>query len=116
MLPALGLLTWLAVWTRQRELRTVAGELPAYAAAGWLSADEPPALSSMRARSLARSYAARTFGPAAARSVGEYEAFATSLAFLRHRARRGWPTRTSPRGSRSCCTTCGSGRRWPPRP
>ncbi|URM90792.1 PrsW family intramembrane metalloprotease [Streptomyces sp. MRC013] len=89
MLPALGLLTWLVVWTRQRELRTVCGELPAYAAAGWLSADEPLALSSMRARSLARSYAARAFGPAAARSVGEYEAFATSLAFLRHRARRG---------------------------
>ncbi|WP_374982466.1 PrsW family intramembrane metalloprotease [Streptomyces fradiae] len=89
MLPALGLLTWLAIWTRQRELRTIAGELPAYAAAGWLTADEPSALSSMRARSLARSYAARAHGPAAARSVGEYEAFATSLAFLRHRARRG---------------------------
>ncbi|WP_175411018.1 PrsW family intramembrane metalloprotease [Streptomyces sp. TRM64462] len=89
MLPALGLLTWLAVWTRQRELRTISGELPAYAAAGWLSPDEPPALSSMRARGLARGYAARAFGPAAARAVGEYEAFATSLAFLRHRARRG---------------------------
>ncbi|MEE1754138.1 PrsW family intramembrane metalloprotease [Streptomyces sp. SP18CS02] len=89
MVPAFGLLTWLAVWTRQRELRTISGELPAYAAAGWLSAAEPLALSSMRARGVARDYAGRTYGAAAARAVGEYEAFATSLAFLRHRARRG---------------------------
>ncbi|MEW5631561.1 PrsW family glutamic-type intramembrane protease, partial [Streptomyces hydrogenans] len=34
MVPAFGLLTWLAVWSRQRELRTLAGVLPAYAAAG----------------------------------------------------------------------------------
>ncbi|PRH76821.1 PrsW family intramembrane metalloprotease [Streptomyces solincola] len=89
MVPVFGLLTWLAIWSRQRELRTISGELPAYAAAGWLSPAEPRALSSMRARELARGYAARSFGPAAARAVGEYEAFATSLAFLRHRARRG---------------------------
>ncbi|WP_336323926.1 PrsW family intramembrane metalloprotease [Streptomyces lavendofoliae] len=89
MVPAFGLLTWLAIWSRQRELRTISGELPAYAAAGWLTPAEPLALASMRARSLARGYAARCFGPAAARAVGEYETFATSLAFLRHRARRG---------------------------
>ncbi|MCH0543311.1 PrsW family intramembrane metalloprotease [Streptomyces sp. MUM 203J] len=89
MLPVLGLLTWFAVWSRQRELRTVAAELPAYAAAGWLAPDEPPALSSMRARGVARGYAARTFGRPASRAVGEYEAFATSLAFLRYRSRRG---------------------------
>ncbi|WP_455360733.1 PrsW family intramembrane metalloprotease [Streptomyces sp. SYSU K21746] len=89
MVPVFGLLTWLAVWTRQGELRTVADELPAYAAAGWLGPAEPPALSSMRARGVARGMAARTGGPAAARAVAEYEAFATSLAFLRHRARRG---------------------------
>ncbi|WP_351231218.1 PrsW family intramembrane metalloprotease [Streptomyces sp. NPDC002133] len=89
MVPAFGLLTWLAVWTRQRELRTVAAQLPAYAAAGWLSPAEPLALSSMRARTMARDMAGRTHGPAAARAVSEYEAFATSLAFLRHRAHRG---------------------------
>ncbi|WP_374109066.1 PrsW family intramembrane metalloprotease [Streptomyces sp. CC228A] len=89
MLPAVGLLTWLAVWTRQRELRTLAAELPAYASAGWIAPDEPLALSSMRARGMARGYAARFLGPAAARAVGEYEAFATSLAFLRYRSRRG---------------------------
>ncbi|MFE7778239.1 PrsW family intramembrane metalloprotease [Streptomyces sp. NPDC057445] len=89
MVPAFGLLTWLAIWNRQRELRTVATQLPAYAAAGWLSPTEPLALSSMRARTVARDTAGRTHGPAAARAVSEYEAFATSLAFLRHRAHRG---------------------------
>ncbi|WP_405797479.1 PrsW family intramembrane metalloprotease [Streptomyces sp. NBC_01506] len=89
MVPVFALLTWLAIWSRQRELRTVSAELPAYAAAGWLAETEPLALSSMRARSMARAVARRTYGPSAARTVGEYEAFATSLAFLRHRAGRG---------------------------
>ncbi|MFF1381660.1 PrsW family intramembrane metalloprotease [Streptomyces sp. NPDC058308] len=89
MLPVFGLLTWLAVWTRQRELRTIRAELPAYAAAGWLTPPEPYALGSMRARSLARDYASYTWGKAAARTVAEYQTYATSLALLRHRGRRG---------------------------
>ncbi|MEU0373030.1 PrsW family intramembrane metalloprotease [Streptomyces sp. NPDC006283] len=89
MVPAFGLLTWLTIWTRQRELRTISDELPAYAAAGWMSAAEPSALSSMRARAMARDFARRMYGPAAGHAVSEYEAFATSLAFLRHRAHRG---------------------------
>ncbi|MFE1291625.1 PrsW family intramembrane metalloprotease [Streptomyces sp. NPDC058751] len=89
MVPAFGLLTWLVVWTRQRELRTVRAELPVYTAAGWLGAAEPWALGSMRARRLAREYAGHHLGKGAARSVAEYEAYATSLAFLRHRGRRG---------------------------
>ena len=79
------LLTWLVVWTRQRELRTVREELPAYAAAGWITPAEPFALGSMRARRLARVYAGRHLGRPAARVVAQYEAYATSLAFLRHR-------------------------------
>ncbi|MGI5456037.1 PrsW family intramembrane metalloprotease [Streptomyces sp. CA-249302] len=89
MVPAFGLLTWLAVWTRQRELRTVREELPAYAAAGWLTPAEPFALGSMRARQLARDYAGHHFGKPAAQAVTQYEAYATSLAFLRHRGRKG---------------------------
>ncbi|WP_338671825.1 PrsW family intramembrane metalloprotease [Streptomyces sp. SCSIO 30461] len=89
MVPAFALLTWLAVWSRQRELHTVATQLPPYAAAGWISPAEPLALSSMRARTLARDAAARVHGSAAARAVSEYEGFATSLAFLRHRAHQG---------------------------
>nr|WP_222109754.1 PrsW family intramembrane metalloprotease [Streptomyces cupreus] len=89
MVPAFGLLTWLLIWTRQRELRTVREELPAYAVAGWLTPGEPFALGSMRARRLARQYARRHAGKQAAREVAQYEAYATSLAFLRHRGRRG---------------------------
>ncbi|WP_406094445.1 PrsW family glutamic-type intramembrane protease [Streptomyces sp. NBC_01013] len=137
MVPVFGLVTWLAIWARRRELRTLGVELPAYAAAGWLSPAEPLALSSMRARGMARDVARRragaaTAGPygtphgyphhpahapahahhaahahararmpagarkevkaqgrAAARTVAEYESFATSLAFLRRQARRG---------------------------
>ncbi|MEU6009363.1 PrsW family intramembrane metalloprotease [Streptomyces sp. NPDC047453] len=89
MVPAFGLLTWLVVWTRQRELRTVREELPAYTAAGWLTPAEPFALASMRARRLARVHARRRLGRTAARTVAQYEAYATSLAFLRHRGRRG---------------------------
>ncbi|MGW0878939.1 PrsW family intramembrane metalloprotease [Streptomyces sp. NPDC002671] len=90
MLPAFGLLTWLAIWTRQRELRTVREELPAYVYAGWLGPAEPFALGSMRARRLARNHARQYFGGRpAARAVAEYEACATSLAFLRHRGRNG---------------------------
>ncbi|MFB7247947.1 PrsW family intramembrane metalloprotease [Streptomyces populi] len=89
MVPAFGLLTWLVVRTRQRELRTVRAELPVYTVAGWLGAAEPWVLGSMRARRIAREYAGHHFGRSAARSVAEYEAYATSLAFLRHRGRRG---------------------------
>ncbi|MER6558285.1 PrsW family intramembrane metalloprotease [Streptomyces sp. NPDC001027] len=89
MVPAFGLLTWLVVWTRQRELRTVREELPAYVAAGWLTPAEPFALGSMRARRLARVHAGRHLGRPAARAVAQYEAYATSLAFLRHRGRQG---------------------------
>jgi RsiW-degrading membrane proteinase PrsW (M82 family) len=89
MVPAFGLLTWLVIWTRQRELRTVREELPPYVAAGWLTPAEPYALGSMRARRLAREYAGRHLGKRAKRAVAQYEAYATSLAFLRHRARRG---------------------------
>ncbi|MFB8760520.1 PrsW family intramembrane metalloprotease [Streptomyces nigra] len=89
MVPAFGLLVWLVLWTRYRELRTVREELPAYAVAGWLSPAEPFALGSMRDRRVARQYARRHGGRPAARAVAQYEAYATSLAFLRRRGRRG---------------------------
>ncbi|MEV5243602.1 PrsW family intramembrane metalloprotease [Streptomyces cinnamoneus] len=92
MVPVFGVLTWLTIWSRQNELRTIRAHLPAYQAAGWLTPPEPLALSSMRARGIARDLARRTGGPAAARTVAEYISFATSLAFLRHRAYRGTPT------------------------
>ncbi|WP_327171941.1 PrsW family glutamic-type intramembrane protease [Streptomyces sp. NBC_01336] len=66
MVPVFGLVTWLAVWARLRELRTLGTELPEYAAAGWLSPAEPFALSSMRARGMARDIARRRAAAAAA--------------------------------------------------
>ncbi|MFB8027324.1 MULTISPECIES: PrsW family intramembrane metalloprotease [unclassified Streptomyces] len=94
MVPCFGLVTWLAIWSRQRELRTLSTELPVYAAAGWLAPAEPLALASMRARGMARDMARHWHshpdparGRAAARAVAEYESFATSLAMLRRRAR-----------------------------
>ncbi|MFC0055595.1 PrsW family intramembrane metalloprotease [Streptomyces actinomycinicus] len=89
MVPAFALLTWLAVFTRQRELRTVRAELPAYVVAGWLGPGEPFALGSMRARRMARDYARHHHGRPAAREVARYEGDATSLATLRQRGRRG---------------------------
>nr|WP_233521724.1 PrsW family intramembrane metalloprotease [Streptomyces triticagri] len=89
MVPAFGLLTWLSVHARRHELRTVRAELPVYTDAGWIAPPEPYALSSMRARRIAREYAARTGGQAAARAVREYEEHATALALLRRRGRRG---------------------------
>ena len=89
MVPAFGLLTWLVIWARQRELRKVREELPAYAAAGWLTPAEPYVLGSMRARRVAREYARITSARPGAGAVGEYEAYATTLAFLRYRGRRG---------------------------
>ncbi|MFI0737767.1 PrsW family glutamic-type intramembrane protease [Streptomyces sp. NPDC021100] len=89
MLPVFGTLTWLTIWSRQTELRTVRTHLPEYQAAGWLTPPEPLALSSMRARGIARAVAKRTAGRDAARTVAEYISFATSLAFLRQRAYAG---------------------------
>ncbi|MCZ4637439.1 PrsW family intramembrane metalloprotease, partial [Streptomyces rubrogriseus] len=89
MVPSFGLLTWLVIWTRQRELGTVRAELPAYVMAGWLTPAEPYALGSMRARRIARQYARRHAGKEGARAVARYEACATSVAFLRQRGRRG---------------------------
>ncbi|MFI2765645.1 PrsW family intramembrane metalloprotease [Streptomyces echinatus] len=89
MVPAFALLTWLAIWTRHRELRTVRAELPAYVLAGWLGPAEPFALGSMRARRMARDYARHHYGRPAAREVARYEGYATSLAFLRQRGRAG---------------------------
>ncbi|MFI6943823.1 PrsW family glutamic-type intramembrane protease [Streptomyces sp. NPDC050418] len=103
MVPAFGLLTWLTIHSRQRELRTVREELPAYVTAGWLTAPEPYALGTLRARRMARQYAKQTYGkqaapqpgyapgahPDAARTVREYISLATALAFLRARGRSG---------------------------
>ncbi|WP_244317584.1 PrsW family intramembrane metalloprotease [Streptomyces bauhiniae] len=90
MAPAFGLLAWLLIRSRQRELRVAREELPVYVYAGWLAPAEPFALGSLRARRLARDHARRHLGGRpAARAVVHYETTATELALLRHRARAG---------------------------
>nr|WP_307865594.1 PrsW family intramembrane metalloprotease [Streptomyces montanisoli] len=89
MMPVFGLVTWLTIWARQRDLRMVSDVLPAYVAAGWLDPAAPCALSSMRARTMARDFAGRTYGTSAAKAVTEYGRHATALAALRRQAERG---------------------------
>ncbi len=89
MIPVFAALTWLAIWSRQHELKVVRTTLPAYAAAGWFSEPEPWSLSSMRARSMARAMARRSHGPEAARTLAAYQHDATALALLRSRADNG---------------------------
>lgn len=89
MLPVFALVTWLAIWSRQNQLKSIRATLPAYAAAGWLSPPEAWALGSMRARAGARTLARRTGGVPTVRAVVEYQHFATALALLRVRAEGG---------------------------
>ncbi|MEU6393374.1 PrsW family intramembrane metalloprotease [Streptomyces sp. NPDC046939] len=89
MVPVFALVTWLAIYLRHRELRTVRTELGVYVGAGWLAPPEPFALGSLKARRLAKEFAAHYGGKEAERAVTAYEAYATSLALLRHRARKG---------------------------
>ncbi|MFE7318079.1 PrsW family intramembrane metalloprotease [Streptomyces sp. NPDC057555] len=91
MVPVLLTLTWLALWARQQELCSIRSYLAPYAAAGWLAAPEPTALSSLKTRALARDLARRTHGPAAARAVTAYGALATALSFHRRRAHLAGP-------------------------
>lgn len=93
MIPVFVTLVWLALWSRRNGLHTVRDTLPVYAHAGWLDPPEPRSLGSMRARALARDRARRTHGAAAARTVAEYQHFATALALLRARSRHGTPVR-----------------------
>ncbi|MYU21215.1 PrsW family intramembrane metalloprotease [Streptomyces sp. SID8352] len=89
MAPAFGLLTWLVIRSRQRELRTVRTELPVYVQAGWLGPFEPFALGSVRGRRAARQYARRHGGRAAERAVAEYGTYTSALAYLRRKGRLG---------------------------
>ncbi|WP_407560353.1 PrsW family intramembrane metalloprotease [Streptomyces sp. 184] len=91
MAPVFGLLVWLAIWSRGGKLRTIRDQLPAYAHAGWLVPAEPVALSSLRARKIARSLARHAHGDEARRAVTDYERAATTLAILRAQATQGRP-------------------------
>ncbi|MET9292719.1 PrsW family intramembrane metalloprotease [Streptomyces sp. NPDC003077] len=91
MVPVFATLTWLAIWIRHRDLLSLRTHLLPYVTTGWLAPTDPLSLSSFKTRSTARALARHAYGPDAARAVTTYATTATTLAFLRHRARRRGP-------------------------
>ncbi|WP_345508396.1 PrsW family intramembrane metalloprotease [Terrabacter aeriphilus] len=84
-LAFLGFLLWL----RRREGRLIGRHLSPYADAGWLTHAEVTMLSHLRLRRAARSWARRTGGRAARRSMDAFQDSASDLALLRSRIVRG---------------------------
>jgi RsiW-degrading membrane proteinase PrsW (M82 family) len=97
MVPLFAGMAMLALWQRRRERRIVTEQLPHFAAAGWIGADEISWLTSMRARRRWRRAAATSGGSKAARAVAEYQTVVTELAFLSDRIVRGMVGHDAPR-------------------
>ena len=76
-------------WHRRREQRIVAAALPAMADTGLIAEAERELLATLPGRKRWRAAVRRAGGRRAARSVGEYQASVTELAFLRYRISRG---------------------------
>jgi RsiW-degrading membrane proteinase PrsW (M82 family) len=89
MLPLFIGMIVLVSWQRRREQRTVAAQLPGFAAAGWIAPSEVQLLSSLAGRSRWQRAVRRRSGKAAAKAVADYQAAVTELAFLRSRMSRG---------------------------
>jgi protease PrsW len=89
MLPLFVAMIVLLSWQRRREQRTVAQQLPGFAAAGWIAPSEVELLSSLAGRNRWRRAVRRRSGKAAAKAVSDYQAAVTELAFLRARMSRG---------------------------
>lgn len=116
MVPAFGLLTWLVIWSRQRELRTVREELPGYAAAGWLTPRNPSRWApcgpdGWPATTPDGTWAGPGRGrwPSTRRTRPRWRSCAAGAVWA-------GPGPTSWHGSRRCCTRCGGGARWPSPP
>jgi protease PrsW len=89
MVPVFLALVVVVVWQQRREQRTVAAQLPGFAAAGWIVPSEVPLLSSMAGRQGWRAAVRRRSGRKVAKAVADYQAAVTELAFLRARMERG---------------------------
>jgi RsiW-degrading membrane proteinase PrsW (M82 family) len=89
MVPLFVAMVGIAIFVRAREAEVVGRVLPAYAAAGWLSVPELHWLSTMNARTAARSWARAVAGEAGDRAMKDYQFSATKLAVLRDRQTRG---------------------------
>lgn len=89
MVPAFALTIGIAVWSRRREGRTVAEQLPAYVDTGWLDPADVPMLASLPQRRAAQRWAEERYGRRGGRSMRDFQQAATELAFLRARLARG---------------------------
>jgi RsiW-degrading membrane proteinase PrsW (M82 family) len=90
MVPIFALAIGLAVASRRREQRVVAGKLPGMVAAGLVTANEATWLDSIRHRKAAIGQANRIGGPSAAKSVKKFAHQVVELAFVRDRIDRGF--------------------------
>jgi RsiW-degrading membrane proteinase PrsW (M82 family) len=90
MVPIFGLTVWLAIASRRREQRVVAGKLPGMVQAGVVTANEATWLGSLRSRKEAIRAAKRIGGSQAGRSVKNFAAQVVELAFVRDRLERGF--------------------------
>ncbi|MGD9987882.1 PrsW family intramembrane metalloprotease [Pseudonocardia sp.] len=89
MVPVFIGMVVLVVWQRRREQRTVAEQLPGFAAAGWIAQSEVELLASLTGRRGWRRAVRSRSGPQAAKAVAEYQAAVTEMAFMRARIARG---------------------------
>lgn len=80
----------LMFWLRRQESELVSDRLGEYGRAGWFAPHEVSMLSSLRARSQARSWAAG-HGPQARSAMVAFQKDATQLAYARDRVRSGRP-------------------------
>ncbi|WP_422746516.1 PrsW family intramembrane metalloprotease [Mycobacterium sp. WMMD1722] len=90
MVPIFGLTIVLAITSRRREQRLVAGKLPGMAAAGVITPNELTWLGSIAGRKRAVAEATRLGGRQAGRSVRAFSAQIVALAFVRDRIDRGF--------------------------
>jgi RsiW-degrading membrane proteinase PrsW (M82 family) len=90
MVPIFGLTIWLAVASRRREQRVVAGKLPGMVQAAVVTANEATWLGSLPNRKQAIAEAKRLGGPKAGKSVKNFAAQVVELAFVRDRLERGF--------------------------
>lgn len=89
MVPLFLVMIGVVIWQRRREQRTVMDQLPAFAQAGWIAPSEVALLSSLAGRRGWRAAVRRRSGPKVAKSVSQYQAAVTELAFLRAKMARG---------------------------
>jgi hypothetical protein len=79
----------LVVGQRRREQRVVVAALPRFAAAGWIMPSEVSLLASLAGRRGWRAAVRKRSGPEAAKTLAQYQALVTQLAFLQARMERG---------------------------